>query len=161
VLFRTRLRRLAAAIAAVLGTVMVIWFVHGWGPSGADVTDPALVALGEAVYTERCASCHGAHLEGQPNWRRRLPNGRLPAPPHDAAGHTWHHPDRELFEITKKGPAAIAPGYESDMPAFKDVLDDREIWAVLAYIKSVWPAEIRARQERINRHQMSSESDDR
>jgi mono/diheme cytochrome c family protein len=66
-----------------------------------------------------------------------LPNGRLPAPPHDATGHTWHHPDRELFEITKNGPAGIAPGYESDMPAFKDVLNDREIWAVLAYIKSL------------------------
>jgi mono/diheme cytochrome c family protein len=148
----TRTRRLAAAIAAVLGTAMVFWFVRGWGPSGADATDPALVALGEAVYVKRCASCHGAHLEGQPDWWRRLPNGRLPAPPHDAAGHTWHHPDRELFEITKQGPAGIVPGYESDMPAFKDVLDDREIWAVLAYIKSAWPAEIRARQVRINRH---------
>jgi mono/diheme cytochrome c family protein len=138
---------------------MVFWFVRGWEPSGADATDPALVALGEAVYAAQCASCHGVHLEGQADWRRRLPNGRLPAPPHDAAGHTWHHPDRELFEITKQGPAAIVPGYESDMPAFKGVLDDREIWAVLAYIKGAWPAEIRARQERINRHVVPGEAD--
>jgi mono/diheme cytochrome c family protein len=40
------------------------------------------------------------------------------------------------------------------MPAFKDVLNDHEIWALLAYIKSLWPAEIRARQERINQDVM-------
>jgi mono/diheme cytochrome c family protein len=90
-----------------------------------------------------------------------LPNGRLPAPPRDAAGHTWRHPDRELFEIAKNEPAGTVPGYESDTPAFKDVLSDREIWAALAYIKSLWPAEIRARQERINRHVMPSEGDGR
>jgi mono/diheme cytochrome c family protein len=155
----THVRPIAAGMVAALVAVGAFWFVHVRGPAGADAKDPALIALGERVYANRCASCHGEHLEGQPDWRRRLPNGRLPAPPHDAAGHTWHHPDRELFEITKKGPAAVAPGYESDMPAFKDVLDDREIWAVLAYIKSAWPAEIRARQQRINRHVVPGEGD--
>jgi mono/diheme cytochrome c family protein len=81
----------------------------------------------------------------------RLPNGRLPAPPHDASGHTWHHPDKVLFEITRDGIAAHAPkGYESDMPAFGPKLSDIEIWAVLAYIKSRWPAEIRERQARLS-----------
>jgi len=37
------------------------------------------------------------------------------------------------------------------MPGFGDKLSDQEIWAVLAFIKSTWPAEIRARQESINR----------
>jgi hypothetical protein len=45
----------------------------------------------------------GANLEGQPNWKERQANGRLPAPPHDASGHTWHHPDAQLFGITKQG----------------------------------------------------------
>jgi mono/diheme cytochrome c family protein len=36
------------------------------------------------------------------------------------------------------------------MPAFGDRLGDREIWAVLAFIKSRWPAEIRAVQEERN-----------
>jgi hypothetical protein len=59
----------------------------------------------------------------------------MPAPPHDASGHTWHHPDDVLFEITRKGISAFAPpGYESDMPAFGD-LGDAEIWAVLAFIR--------------------------
>ena len=80
-------------------------------------------------------------LEGQPNWRSRLPNGRLPAPPHDETGHTWHHPDAVLFGDHKYGlvPGNSAPpDYESDMPTFSDVLSDDEIWAVLAYIKSHW-----------------------
>ena len=106
----------------------------------ADPTDAAKVALGAKVYGQHCASCHGVQLEGQPNWRRRLPNGRLPAPPHDESGHTWHHPDDVLFGIVKNGPVPpYAPqGYESDMPAFGGKLSDDEIWAVLAFIKSHW-----------------------
>ena len=59
-----------------------------------------LLAEGAQLYAQHCASCHGSQLEGQPNWRERLPNGRLPAPPHDDSGHTWHHPDHVLFAIT-------------------------------------------------------------
>ena len=123
------------------------------GNSGADTNSQQVLALGQEVYAEACASCHGVNLEGQPNWRTRLESGRLPAPPHDATGHTWHHPDEMLFSMTKFGPQDFAglDDYESDMPAFEDVLSDQEIWAVLAYIKSTWPAEIRARQEDINR----------
>tara|TARA_R110000744_G_C19243833_1_gene549518 strand:- start:186 stop:611 length:426 start_codon:yes stop_codon:yes gene_type:complete len=103
---------------------------------------------GERLYQENCASCHGANLEGQPDWRSRLPNGRLPAPPHDASGHTWHHTDRVLLDIVKRGTAAIVGnGYESDMPGFKEVLTDEEITAIIDYIKNTWPDRIRASQE--------------
>lgn len=106
-------------------------------------TKPDL-ALGEKLYAQHCASCHGANLEGQPDWRKRLPNGRFPAPPHDASGHTWHHPDQVLFAITKHGlaPPYAPAGYESDMPAFGGKLSDQEIRAVLAYIESRWPPEV-------------------
>lgn len=96
------------------------------------------LAAGQQIYAERCASCHGADLEGQPDWRIRKPDGRLPAPPHDASGHTWHHSDEQLFRITREGPSAILPGYGSDMPGFAGVLTDEEIRAVLDYIKSTW-----------------------
>ena len=62
---------------------------------------------GARIYALHCASCHGMKLEGQPNWRQRLANGRMPAPPHDESGHTWHHPDEVLFGITKRGRAAV------------------------------------------------------
>ena len=98
------------------------------------------LALGGKLYAQHCASCHGASLEGQPSWRSRLPNGRMPAPPHDESGHTWHHPDEVLFGITKHGvvPPYAPPGYESDMPGFGGKLTDEEIRAVLAYIASHW-----------------------
>lgn len=113
----------------------------------ADASDAELVARGRAVYTESCASCHGASLEGQPNWRVRKADGTLPAPPHDETGHTWHHSDLLLFEMTKRGTAAVAGGeYQSDMRGFADELDDADIWAVLAYIKSQWPADVQAAQ---------------
>ena len=114
----------------------------GFEDSRADPGDAGRVALGERVYAQHCASCHGARLEGQPNWRSRLPNGRLPAPPHDETGHTWHHADALLFAITKQGivPPYAPAGYESDMPAFGRTLSDDEIWAVLAFIKSRWTA---------------------
>ncbi|MEO7223085.1 MAG: cytochrome c [Devosia sp.] len=98
------------------------------------------VQLGQRIYGEQCARCHGANLEGQPNWMTRLPNGRLPSPPHDATGHTWHHSDAQLFRVMKEGLGAIAPGYETEMPTFGGVLTDQEILAVLDYIKSTWPA---------------------
>lgn len=107
------------------------------------------VALGQDLYAANCASCHGANLEGQPDWRRRNENGRMPAPPHDESGHTWHHADRQLFTITKLGVSAIVPGYESDMPAFEGILSDAETAAVLAYIKSTWPERERGFQAEV------------
>ncbi|GAB4212815.1 MAG: cytochrome c [Roseiflexaceae bacterium] len=116
---------------------------------GTDVTDTQLVALGQTVYRARCASCHGANLEGQPNWQQRNPDGSMPAPPHDVSGHTWHHNDQSLFATVKQGGQATAPpGYPNTMPAFGGVLSDTEIWAVLSYIKSTWPPEVQAMQER-------------
>ncbi len=125
----------------------------GDGAPKADPGNARQVALGRQVYDQHCAACHGADLQGEtPDWRTRKESGALPAPPHDASGHTWHHPDRQLFEITKHGLAGIAPpGYVTDMPAFAGTLSDDEIWAVLAYIKSRWPAQERARQSAISR----------
>ncbi|MCD1636707.1 cytochrome c [Martelella mediterranea] len=107
------------------------------------------IALGQKVYGQYCASCHGANLEGQPNWKRRLESGRMPAPPHDESGHTWHHSDQNLFDITKLGVGGVVAGYKSDMPAFGDTLSDEEIAAVLAFIKNTWPERQRDVQARI------------
>jgi len=125
-----------------------------WNDPRADPGDAARLALGGRVYAQHCASCHGAKLEGQPDWRRRLPNGRLPAPPHDETGHTWHHADALLFALTKQGlvPPYAPAGYESDMPAFGQTLSDEEIWAVLAYIKSHWTSrEVREARAQMGR----------
>lgn len=110
------------------------------------------MADGRRLYAQYCASCHGSNLEGQPVWRERKPDGKLPAPPHDESGHTWHHSDRQLFNITKHGTErAVGNGYRSDMPGFASVLSDAEIQAVLAFIRATWPARIRDRQSAVTR----------
>jgi len=114
----------------------------------------AEVASGRALYATHCASCHGLELGGQPDWQERLPSGRMPAPPHDASGHTWHHSDGVLFRLTKEGVAAVVGGgYQSDMPGFAGVLSDDEIRAVLAFIKRTWPERERAYQAEVTRLQ--------
>lgn len=120
--------------------------------AGDAAARPTPEARGGVVYDTHCARCHGAALQGQPDWRIRNPDGKLPAPPHDDTGHTWHHPDRVLFEIVKFGlvPPHAPPGYTSDMPAFKDKLSDDDIHAVLRYIKSAWSDDIKAHQADIN-----------
>ena len=144
---RMTMNWMASAALALLVTAGTTAWILLPGGNRADPTNVAQVALGKAIYSENCASCHGTNLEGQPDWRERKSDGRMPAPPHNTMGHTWHHPDEVLFGIIKQGVAAFAPsGYESDMPAFGGVLTDEEIWAVLAYLKSSWPPEIQVRQ---------------
>ena len=114
--------------------------------------DQGRITLGKTVYAANCAACHGANLQGQANWRERLANGRLPAPPHDKTFHTWHHPDRLLIDMVKNGlvPGRTAPpGYESDMPAYAGILSDEEIVAVIAYIKSSWPPNVLQAQKEV------------
>lgn len=108
---------------------------------------------GKGLYDQYCASCHGVDLQGQFNWRAPLASGRLPAPPHDVTGHTWHHPDWQLRSMIKDGfvPGLTAPpGYQSDMPAFGEVLSDGQIDLILAYIKSSWPEEALKAQREIS-----------
>ncbi|TQF85224.1 cytochrome c [Elioraea sp. Yellowstone] len=145
------------APAVLIGGYLVL---SSAGDEAGSRTDGATAASqtmdGVRLYAEFCAACHGARLEGQPSWQQRKPDGRLPAPPHDASGHTWHHGDEVLFRITKLGPAAIVDGYKSDMPGFENVLSDDEIRAVLTFIKGTWPErerqyqELRTRAERGN-----------
>lgn len=122
-----------AAVAVVAGGALA------WIGTGArlpfddrDEYAPDLTR-GAAIYAQACASCHGLKLKGQPDWRAPGSNGRLPAPPHDETGHTWHHPDRVLLDITMRGTAAVVgSGYDSDMPGFSDEYSEAELRDVLA-----------------------------
>ena len=145
-------RWLVGGIAAIiLLAAGLAPMIAGDEPAMPDPDSATLVARGKGVYTQHCARCHGANLEGEADWRRRLPNGRPRAPPHDTIGHTWHHSDKQLFDMVKNGTAGLMPGYETDMPAYKETLSDGDIWAVLSFIESTWPADIRGRQQSISR----------
>mgnify|MGYP001253684483 FL=1 len=115
-------------------------------------SDSSLVSLGQKIYLQNCASCHGVKLEGQKNWQTRDDEGYLLAPPHDETGHTWHHNDEYLFLMTKYGiEKIIGKKYPNNMPAYEDILSDKEIIAVLSFIKSSWPKKIQEIHNNINR----------
>ena len=148
---RKPLMRLAT-VAAIIALGAVVYAVFNGGAnndvSSANVSS---VERGQQVYAANCAACHGIDLEGQPNWRTRNVNGRLPAPPHDASGHTWHHDDQTLFDLTKFGLSKVVGSpIETDMPAYEGQLSDDDIWAVLFFIKSRWPVKIQHRQSALS-----------
>ena len=151
------MRRVGLALIATSSATALLACSAEDGPH-ADPRNAAQVASGRAIYDRNCASCHGVNLEGQPGWRSRNAKGRMPAPPHDDSGHTWHHPDDILFGITKLGitPPYGPPGYQSDMPAFAETLSDQQVWDVLAYIKSRWSVRALEAQTRISRQRGGS-----
>ena len=144
--------RLITGVFALFVSVISLSAVSKQPDSKADPNNAAQVERGKKVYMRFCSLCHGRNLEGQPNWYKPKPDGKMPAPPHNEKGHTWHHADIVLFNLTKYGmvPPHADEGYQSDMPAFKDTLKDEDIWAVLAFIKSRWPQENLQFQQEIN-----------
>jgi mono/diheme cytochrome c family protein len=104
------------------------------------------IATGQTLYAQQCASCHGATLQGQPNWKQPLANGKYPAPPHDDSGHTWHHRDELLVQITLNGGDGTGDMSHGDMPAFKDKLNAQQVMQILAFFKSRWSQEHRLYQ---------------
>ena len=145
-------RMIGGAVAAVLAGGAAYWLAAADSRTAGILPyqDPKAVAAGKAIYQDYCASCHGADLQGEPGWQVRDSGGYLPAPPHDASGHTWHHADAQLLEITKFGTAAlVGNGYRSRMGGYEGVLSEEEMLAVLAYIKSSWPPDIIIRHNQI------------
>jgi mono/diheme cytochrome c family protein len=125
-----RLWAVLVGATAALGMATALWL-----SSTESASDPT---LGRELYALHCAGCHGADLKGEPNWQTPLPGGRMPAPPLNAAGHASHHSESELFQIVKYGMASMNGGKPTDMPAFEDVLSDKEILAVLTFLKASW-----------------------
>jgi mono/diheme cytochrome c family protein len=144
---------LALALVGAVGAVVALVAYLPGSPKRPDLNDPARIAAGAPLYARQCASCHGANLEGQPNWKTPLASGRMPAPPHDDSGHTWHHASEVLFALTKFGlkPPYGPADYQSDMPAFGATLSDEEIWNVLAFIRSRWSPPVRAKHSEMDR----------
>jgi mono/diheme cytochrome c family protein len=149
---------LAALLVAASAYLLVPGRSQSVAPTALRPDDPQTVAAGASLYARHCAACHGEHGEGQQNWREHGPDGRLPAPPHDASGHTWHHPDAQLFAIVKHGlPQLIRqPDYQTNMPIYDGMLSDADIVAVLSWIKAQWPQEVRARHDDVNRQYRKS-----
>jgi len=78
---------------------------------------PAAIAEGRALYDTHCASCHARGGTGDIG----------PGLEEESAD------DPDLYTI-------IAEGYEGEMPGYADQLDRKQIWSIVAYIRSLAPA---------------------
>src|SRR3546814_2505637 len=96
-------RGCAAHCCRVLALVALTTGMALAGEADAPPLDPKQVEAGRKVYQEYCASCHGPRGEGQANWEVPNDQGELPAPPHNAEGHTWKHADAMLYRMLSEG----------------------------------------------------------
>ncbi|EDP64396.1 cytochrome c, class I [alpha proteobacterium BAL199] len=140
-------------VSIVIGTAITMGsiFWEQWSnetATAANPANPAQVALGHSLYDQHCAFCHAADLQGRTGWDGDHPNGNRPPLPLDGAGAIWRLGDRDLFDVIKFGGQPFSPPtYKNDMPGFEGRLSDADLWAILAFVKSRWPAEIHEKQE--------------
>jgi S-disulfanyl-L-cysteine oxidoreductase SoxD len=150
---RTRFAALTAAALGLFsfGGALALYAAGAGGAHFAHADDAATVKHGKSIYMARCASCHGRNLQGQPLWQLKDEFTGRRAPAHDETGHTWQHSDEDIFHMIKYGRFPSAPvGAVSFMPAFKDVLDDRDVIAAAAFIRARWPTALRVSQAMLN-----------
>lgn len=146
---RSNRRLVLAGFAVGLAAALVfggVWLAFASTPSWPDALSMLLrERRGQAIYDANCVSCHagptGGRIDDYP-------------PPHNANGHTWHHPDCFITRVTRDGiiePSALAPPGAPTMPAFRDRLSADEIDAVIAYIKTLWTPQQRDAQASFTR----------
>ncbi len=108
------------------GPVLPGWilFLSACSAGSVESASPTDLELGAKVYSQSCASCHGANLQGTDK-----------GPSHLASVYReGHHPDAAFESAIANG----APRHHwsfGDMPAVPG-LDETEVAAVIAYIRS-------------------------
>ncbi len=138
--------RIKQTMIALTGTIMLL----GAGETTiGDWNNPKDLALGERLFAKNCAVCHGTAGAGNgEDWRKKRSDGRLPPPPLNGTAHTWHHDPQLLMTIIAKGGKTYGSTFAGWMPGFADKLSVKERAAILKYIHSLWPKEIRTRYDK-------------
>ena len=103
--------------------------------AGLGGEDVPLVELGAKVYTAKaCVTCHS--IDGRPNIGPSL-QGRYNTQQQMDDGTTVTVDENYLRESILNPTAKVAQGYQSVMPSYQGLLKDREIDAIIEYIKSL------------------------
>ena len=115
------------------------------GVTGAEtgkMSDPETVALGKKLYEQYCRVCHQKDGVGEPSipWSIRKP-GYITAMPLNETSHAWHHSDEQLVQTILDGLRRT-----NRMPAWRNVISEKEASDIVAYIKSLWSPKILACQ---------------
>jgi len=129
--------RIAGSVFCLLG-FLALWFtaVHGQQnrAQAREMKNPVpsdaeSIEAGKKSYQRFCASCHGP--KGKGDGGLALSGGT----PSDLTDETWDYgsTDGEIFVV-------IRDGVSSDMLAYKEKLNEKQIWQVINYIRSLGPA---------------------
>jgi mono/diheme cytochrome c family protein len=137
------MRRLASVtLLAGLVTAGCEW-VPSDGTGGVDTDNgpparqlgSAEWARGQALYNRHCQVCHGEAGTGRVlDWRIRDGDGHLRPPPLDGSANAWRRPTVVLMGVIRDG----SPAGEGKMPAWNEKFSERDMRAVVTYIKSLW-----------------------
>jgi len=98
----------------------------------------AVVEIGNRLFQQHCAVCHGSEAEGTAEWKKPDANGQYPPPPLNGTAHAWHHSIQQLSRQIHDGGIRLGGA----MPPFGDRLTEPEILAVIAYFQSKWPDDL-------------------
>lgn len=103
-------------------------------------TTEAKLSHGRAVFDRNCASCHGWSGQGGGPDAFAL----VPAP----ADLEWlaRTPDAKADPYIYWSIAEGGKQFGSEMPAYKHILSEREIWAVTAYLQAGMPRPVAVRR---------------
>ena len=126
----------------LLSVALLFFLLSACSSDGSESADDA---LGKAVFEANCVVCHGKEAGGLvSNWKEKGGDGKYPAPPLDGTAHAWHHSPLQLLKTINEG--GIKMG--GQMPAFEKILTGDERQAVLDYIISLWPSEIKTKYDK-------------
>ena len=115
---------------------LLVWFWPRQQTAGLELPSYPLsqVAAGKALYKVNCATCHGVQGAG---------NAQAGVPALNGSMHAWHHPDAQIASFIRNGVGqmgAVGPGWT-----------EKEVDAVLSYIKQWWDPEQLAYQTESSR----------
>jgi mono/diheme cytochrome c family protein len=160
-------RRLSARVLSIFAVVTIAWYGTGGvsdlslgkerGPGGSDRSrspyrnagsqaqeprrnpeaqklknpepqNAESVESGKKLYQRYCASCHGPNGKGDGGLA--LSGGE----PSDLTDDAWDYgsTDGEIFVV-------IRDGVSADMLAYKERLNEKQIWQIVNYIRSIGP----------------------
>lgn len=119
-----------------IGAILVLLFLTACAPGfvgeTAVSTDP--VTLGQQLYIPSCAGCHGEQGEGAAS--------AIPAPALDSSSTLWQQTDQQIYDWIANGKLDSS----DPMPAYGNQFSEEQIWAVVAYLHTLWSEEQRAAQ---------------
>lgn len=94
------------------------------------IDDPEAVAAGQELFEANCSACHGVTGEGD-----GPASGNLNPPPANLAERQPNLSDAYLFWRISEG--GLMEPFNSIMPGWKGLLDEEQIWQIIAYIRTM------------------------